>query len=106
MIHLGDQLGLFTALKDAGEPISTAELAARTDVTHFTKAAACGTSTEVSVPCMFSPHGRADYDESRIRLTDSALHVIARAGVQACRCCGATTRRAARASAAGCGKRT
>lgn len=61
---------------------TTPELAARTDVTHFTKATACGTSTEVSVPCMFSPHGRADYDESRIRLTDSALHVIARAGVQ------------------------
>lgn len=29
MIHLGDQLGLFTTLKDAGEPISTTELAAR-----------------------------------------------------------------------------
>jgi lipid A ethanolaminephosphotransferase len=61
---------------------TTPELAARTDLIHFTKATACGTSTEVSVPCMFSPYGRADYDETRIRLTDSALHVIARAGVQ------------------------
>lgn len=30
MIHLGDQLGLYTALKDATEPITTAELAERT----------------------------------------------------------------------------
>jgi lipid A ethanolaminephosphotransferase len=61
---------------------TTPELAARDDLTSFVRASACGTSTEVSVPCMFSPYGRADYDESRIRLTDSALHVIARAGVQ------------------------
>ncbi len=61
---------------------TTPELAARDDLTSFARASVCGTSTEVSVPCMFSPYGRADYDESRIRLTDSALHVIARAGVQ------------------------
>lgn len=30
MIHLGDQLGLYRALADAGEPIGSAELAART----------------------------------------------------------------------------
>jgi 2-polyprenyl-3-methyl-5-hydroxy-6-metoxy-1,4-benzoquinol methylase len=30
MIHLGDQLGLYRALKEAGEPITTAELAERT----------------------------------------------------------------------------
>ncbi len=68
-------------LNGYGRP-TTPELAARGDVTSFVRATACGTSTEVSVPCMFSPYGRADYDESRIRLTDSALHVIARAGVQ------------------------
>lgn len=32
MIHLGDQLGLFAALKAADEPISTTELAARTEL--------------------------------------------------------------------------
>jgi lipid A ethanolaminephosphotransferase len=31
---------------------------------------------------MFSPYGRAAYDETRIRNTDSVLHVLARAGVQ------------------------
>lgn len=34
MIHLGDQLGLFTALKDADGPISTTELAARTHLSE------------------------------------------------------------------------
>ncbi len=29
MIHLGDQLGLYTALKDAGQPLSTQDLASR-----------------------------------------------------------------------------
>lgn len=32
MIHLGDQLGLYTALKEAGQPITTAELAERTNL--------------------------------------------------------------------------
>jgi lipid A ethanolaminephosphotransferase len=61
---------------------TTPGLAARTDLVSFTRAVACGTSTEVSVPCMFSPYGRAAYDETRIRNTDSVLHVLARAGVQ------------------------
>ena len=30
MIHLGDRLGLFRALADAGEPVTSAELAERT----------------------------------------------------------------------------
>ncbi len=41
----------------------------------------CGTNTEVSVPCMFAPVGRRDYDESTIRGSQSLLHVLARAGV-------------------------
>src|SRR5690606_24735554 len=39
------------------------------------------TSTEVSLPCMFSPFGRADYDEQRIRRHESLLHLLARAGL-------------------------
>jgi lipid A ethanolaminephosphotransferase len=61
---------------------TTPELAARGDLISFTQASACGTSTEVSLPCMFSPYGRAHYDETRIRNTDSLLHVLARAGLQ------------------------
>jgi hypothetical protein len=41
----------------------------------------CGTNTETSLPCMFAPVGRRDYDEGRIRGSQSLLHVLARAGV-------------------------
>ncbi|MDL2339032.1 MAG: phosphoethanolamine transferase domain-containing protein, partial [Pseudomonadota bacterium] len=49
-------------------------------VVNFTDAGSCGTSTEVSVPCMFSQTGRRDYDETRIRGEESLLHVLNRAG--------------------------
>lgn len=53
---------------------------AQRDVISFPHASACGTSTEVSLPCMFSPFGRAQYDEEKIRSHESLLHVLARAG--------------------------
>ena len=49
-------------------------------VTAFSNVKSCGTSTEISVPCMFSPYGRADYDESRIRNSETLLDVLVRAG--------------------------
>lgn len=59
---------------------TTPELARR-DVINFTSVTSCGTSTEVSLPCMFAPVGRRNYDEARIRGSESLLHVLARAGV-------------------------
>jgi lipid A ethanolaminephosphotransferase len=50
-------------------------------VINFSDVASCGTNTEVSLPCMFAPVGRRDYDEGRIRDSESLLHVLARAGV-------------------------
>jgi lipid A ethanolaminephosphotransferase len=50
------------------------------NVTAYGNVSSCGTSTEVSVPCLFSPFGRTDYDERRIRNAESLLHVLARAG--------------------------
>ncbi len=58
------------ALQQAGEPIQ-----------DYGAVRACGTSTEVSLPCMFAPVGRRDHDEARIRGQESLLHVAARAGV-------------------------
>ncbi|MBN9425061.1 MAG: phosphoethanolamine transferase, partial [Burkholderiales bacterium] len=58
---------------------TTPELS-RLPVVNFGSVSACGTSTEVSLPCMFAPVGRRDYVESRIRGHDSLLHVVARAG--------------------------
>ena len=59
---------------------TTPELA-RLPVINFPDVVACGTNTEVSLPCMFAPVGRRDYDEARIRGSESLLHVLARAGV-------------------------
>jgi lipid A ethanolaminephosphotransferase len=56
------------------------ELAKR-DVINFPTATSCGTSTEVSLPCMFSQQGRAHYDEAKIQSHESVLQVLARVGV-------------------------
>ena len=50
------------------------------DVINYPHAQACGTSTEVSLPCMFSSFGRRNYDEEKILTHESLLHVLARAG--------------------------
>ncbi len=60
---------------------TTPQLAQR-GVVNFPNAWACGTSTEVSVPCMFSPFGRHSYDEDKILSHESLLHVLARVGLQ------------------------
>jgi lipid A ethanolaminephosphotransferase len=54
---------------------------AQLPVLNFTDVTACGTNTESSLPCMFAPVGRRDYDEARIRGSDSLMHVLSRAGV-------------------------
>ncbi len=51
-------------------------------VVNFPDVGSCGTATEVSLPCMFSAVGRRDYDEARIRGSESLLHVVERAGVK------------------------
>lgn len=61
---------------------TTPQLAAMADVLSFSQVTSCGTNTEVSLPCMFSPWGRRQYDEDRIRGSQSLLHVLQRAGVQ------------------------
>ena len=53
----------------------------RRGVINFTDVTACGTSTDVSLPCMFSRVGRKDYDRDRILAEESVLSVIDRAGV-------------------------
>jgi lipid A ethanolaminephosphotransferase len=60
---------------------TTPELATR-DVINFPQVSSCGTNTEVSVPCLFSPQGRRNYDEDAIRSSESLLHVLARAGLR------------------------
>jgi lipid A ethanolaminephosphotransferase len=65
-----------------GYPRETNPELARRGVISFPNALSCGTSTEVSLPCMFSPFGRAHYDEEKILTHESVLQLLARAGVQ------------------------
>lgn len=51
-------------------------------VVNFPDVTSCGSATEVSLPCMFSPYGRHDYDQGRIREHQSLLHVLERAGIR------------------------
>jgi len=60
---------------------TTPELAKLPTLVNFRQVTSCGTNTEVSVPCMFAPVGRRDYDEATIRGSESMLHVLNRAGV-------------------------
>jgi lipid A ethanolaminephosphotransferase len=63
-----------------GYPRQTNPELSRLNIVNFPRVTACGTSTEVSLPCMFSPWGRADYSETRIRNAEGLLHVASRAG--------------------------
>lgn len=60
---------------------TTPELS-RLDVINFANVTSCGSDTETSLPCMFSAVGRRDYDQLRIRRSESLLHVVDRAGVK------------------------
>lgn len=54
---------------------------AQIDPVNFGDVTACGSSTEVSLPCMFSPYGRRHYDKDRIQHSQSLLHVLEHAGI-------------------------
>lgn len=62
-------------------PQLAALAAAGAPLVSYAEVTSCGTNTEVSLPCMFAPVGRRDYDEATIRGSESLLHVLARAGV-------------------------
>ncbi|WP_168732913.1 phosphoethanolamine transferase [Aliigemmobacter aestuarii] len=58
---------------------TTPELARR-EVINFPDVGACGTSTAVSLPCMFSPLAQAGYSRDRFLSQENLLDVLARAG--------------------------
>lgn len=73
----GDHWGL-----NGYERQTTPHLAERTDLVNFPDVRACGTSTAVSLPCMFSPQGRENYDRAAISGQQSLLDVLARVGIE------------------------
>ena len=54
---------------------TTPELA-KLPIINFPYATSCGTNTDISLPCMFSPYGRVNYNEEKIRSTESILHLF------------------------------
>lgn len=60
---------------------TTPELSQVEGLVNFPEVTSCGSSTEVSLPCMFSPYGRRNYDEKKIRTHQSLLHVLDHAGI-------------------------
>lgn len=50
------------------------------DLINYPHVSACGTSTAVSVPCMFSAGGRKTFDAGRASYTENVLDIMQRAG--------------------------
>ncbi|MBL1320818.1 MAG: phosphoethanolamine--lipid A transferase [Methylophaga sp.] len=51
------------------------------DIINFNNVWSCGTSTAVSVPCMFGLAGHSDYKQSKAKTTGNLLDVVQQAGV-------------------------
>jgi lipid A ethanolaminephosphotransferase len=52
------------------------------DILNFTQVASCGTSTAVSVPCMFSKFPRSDYSDKKGKTYEGLLDMLQRAGLK------------------------
>ena len=55
---------------------------ARHGVISFTDVSACGTSTAISVPCMFDIYDRDEFSADKTEATENALDVLNHAGVR------------------------
>lgn len=60
----------------------TNPLLSKQDVVSFSNVSSCGTSTGVSVPCMFSSLGRKLYDKEKALAQENALDVLAKNGIE------------------------
>lgn len=59
---------------------TTPELATTPDLVNFTDVSSCGTSTAISVPCMFSDLGRDDFSAEKARARDNLIDIAGKAG--------------------------
>jgi lipid A ethanolaminephosphotransferase len=55
---------------------------AKENIVNFTNVSSCGTSTGVSVPCMFSALGRKDYDKQKALNQENIVEVLAKNGIE------------------------
>jgi len=61
--------------------ITNPGLAAEPRVFSYTHISSCGTSTSVSVPCMFALSGRDNFDSDEANKTENVLDILQRVGV-------------------------
>lgn len=60
---------------------NTTPLLSKADVINFPNMYSCGTTTAVSVPCMFSILDRSHYSDKKAKSTENVLDVLSHAGV-------------------------
>jgi lipid A ethanolaminephosphotransferase len=61
---------------------TTPGLASVPGLVYFTEVSSCGTSTAISVPCMFSDLGREGFSPARARACDNLIDILGKAGWQ------------------------
>lgn len=66
---------------DGYERPTNPQLAPLRDLIYFNNATSCGTATETSLPCLFSPLGRKAFDIDAARHQTNLLDMLARAGL-------------------------
>jgi len=59
----------------------TTPLLKKENIINFPQMYSCGTTTAVSVPCMFSIYDRSDYNSNKGHYTENVLDVLSHAGV-------------------------
>ncbi len=64
-----------------GYPLQTNPRLEQEDVISFKRVQSCGTSTAVSVPCMFDREDREDFSNEKAAATQNVLDVLGHAGV-------------------------
>ncbi len=57
------------------------QLASLADLLYFKNTTSCGTATETSLPCIFSPLGRREFDVDVAKRQTNLLDMLARAGL-------------------------
>jgi lipid A ethanolaminephosphotransferase len=61
---------------------TTPKLSVVPDLVNFPKVSSCGTSTAISVPCMFSDLGRERFDPEEAKARDNLINIVQRVGFE------------------------
>lgn len=61
---------------------TTPRLAAVPGLVNFTDVSSCGTSTAISVPCMFSDLGREGFSSEKAKARDNLINIVSRVGFE------------------------